>query len=136
MPQAYLQSFLGGALIGLSSALYLLLDGRIAGVSGILSGSLRPLSKDQQRNLTFLLGLVSGPLLYRLGFGAWPSIHFETGLWGLALAGFLVGFGTRLGSGCTSGHGVCGLARFSPRSIAAVFAFLLAGIITVAVLKR
>ncbi|HTV33192.1 MAG TPA: YeeE/YedE thiosulfate transporter family protein [Methylocella sp.] len=136
MPQAYLQSFLGGSLIGLASALYLLLDGRIAGISGILSEGLQTQGNGQPRNLFFLLGLIFGPILYRLGFGAWPSIHFETGLWGLALAGFLVGFGTRLGSGCTSGHGVCGLARFSPRSMAAVLTFLITGIITVAVLKR
>jgi|SRR5208337_4108584 uncharacterized membrane protein YedE/YeeE len=130
--QTYLQSLAGGALIGLASALYLLLDGRVAGVSGILSGSLRASDENQSRNIAFVLGLVLGPVLYRLGFGAWPVVHIGANLRLLALAGLFVGFGTCLGCGCTSGHGVCGLARLSPRSIAAVVTFLIAGIITVA----
>ena len=124
--QTYLQSLAGGALIGLASALYLLLDGRVAGVSGILSGSLRASDENQSRNIAF------GPVLYRLGFGAWPVVHIGANLRLLALAGLFVGFGTCLGCGCISGHGVCGLARLSPRSIAAVVTFLIAGIITVA----
>jgi hypothetical protein len=133
--QTYLQSLTGGALIGLASALYLLLDGRIAGVSGVLSGALRPFDQNQLRNLAFAAGLVLGPVLYRLGFGVWPAVHIEASLWLLALAGLFVGFGTRLGSGCTSGHGVCGLARLSRRSIAAVAVFLTVGVITVAVMN-
>lgn len=133
--QTYLQSFAGGALIGLASAIYLLLDGRVAGVSGILSGACRLSDQSQARNIAFLAGLVLGPALYRLGFGAWPSVHIEAGLGLLAFAGFLVGFGTRLGSGCTSGHGVCGLACLSPRSATAVAVFLFAGIITVAIMN-
>jgi uncharacterized membrane protein YedE/YeeE len=132
----YLQSFVGGALIGLASALYLLADGRIAGVSGIVSGAVRRFDKDQRRNIAFLAGLVLGPSAFRLAFGRWPTVHIEASLWLLALAGLLVGYGTRLGSGCTSGHGVCGLARLSPRSMAAVATFLATGAITVAVMNH
>jgi uncharacterized membrane protein YedE/YeeE len=132
----YLQSFVGGALIGLSAALYLLADGRIAGVSGIVSGALRRFDEDQRRNLAFVAGLVLGPAAYRIGFGHWPSVHVQASLWLLVLAGLLVGYGTRLGSGCTSGHGVCGLARLSPRSMAAVATFLATGAITVAAMNH
>jgi uncharacterized membrane protein YedE/YeeE len=137
MPLTYLHSLIGGALIGLASALFLLLDGRIAGVSGIIGGSLRrPAGENQLRNLFFLFGLVLGPVIYHLGFGGWPVVHFEASLWIFAFAGLLVGFGTRLGSGCTSGHGVCGLARLSRRSIVAVATFLAFGMVTVAVMNR
>jgi len=81
-------------------------------------------------------GLFLGPGIYRLWFGGWPVVHFQASLWVLALAGLLVGFGTRLGSGCTSGHGVCGLARLSRRSIVAVATFLAAGMVTVAAMHR
>src|SRR5271157_4252727 len=135
MPLTYLHSLIGGALIGLASALYLLLDGRIAGVSEIIGGSLRPAGENQLRNLFFLLGLFLGPVIYRLGFGYWPVVHFQASLGILALAGLLVGFGTRLGSGCTSGHGVCGLARLSRRSLVAVAIFLAVAMITVAVMN-
>jgi hypothetical protein len=133
--QLYLQSLAGGALIGLASALYLLLDGRVAGVSGIISGVLHRIDGNWVRNAAFLLGLVLGPLAYLLFFGDWPPTHIDTPLWLLALAGLLVGFGARLGSGCTSGHGVCGLARLSPRSLVAVATFLSTGMITVAVMN-
>jgi len=136
MPLTYLHSLSGGALIGLASALFLLLDGRIAGVCGIIGGSLRPAGENQLRNLSFLFGLFLGPVIYRLGFGGWPVVHFEASLGILAFAGLLVGFGTRLGSGCTSGHGVCGLARLSRRSIVAVATFLAFGMVTVAVMNR
>jgi uncharacterized membrane protein YedE/YeeE len=136
MPLTYLDSLIGGALIGLASALFLLLDGRIAGVSGIIAGSFRPADETQLRNLSFLVGLFLGPMIYHLGFGGWPIVHFQTSLWILALAGLLVGFGTRFGSGCTSGHGVCGLARLSRRSIIAVATFLAVGMITVAAMNR
>jgi uncharacterized membrane protein YedE/YeeE len=136
MPLTYLHSLIGGALIGLASALYLLLDGRIAGVSSIIGGSVRPTGENQPRNLSFLFGLFIGPVIYRLGFGGWPVVHFQANLWVLALAGLFVGFGARLGSGCTSGHGVCGLARLSRRSLVAVATFLSVGIITVALMNR
>lgn len=136
MPLAYLHSLIGGALIGLASALFLLLDGRIAGVSGIIGGSLRPGGENQLRNLAFLLGLPLGPVIYHLVYNGWPPVHFQASLWVLALAGILVGVGTRLGSGCTSGHGVCGLARLSRRSIVAVVTFVAVGMITVATMNR
>ncbi|HET6379248.1 MAG TPA: YeeE/YedE family protein [Methylocella sp.] len=135
MDLTYLYSLAGGALIGLASALYLLLDGRIAGVSGIIGGTLQRIGDNQLRNAAFLLGLLLGPVIYRLSFASWPPVHYGADLWIYAAAGLLVGFGTRLGSGCTSGHGVCGLARLSRRSIAAVATFLLTGIATVAVMN-
>jgi uncharacterized membrane protein YedE/YeeE len=131
----YLQSLEGGALIGLAAALFLLLDGRITGVSGIINGALARIDGDQLRNAAFLVGLLLGPVVYRIAFGAWPAVRIDAG-WGiLAIAGLLVGFGTRLGSGCTSGHGVCGMARLSRRSIAAVAVFLSAGVVTVAAMN-
>lgn len=136
MTVTYLHSLIGGGLIGCASALFLLLDGRIAGVSGIVSGSLHPLSENQLRNLSFLIGLVLGAVLFHLMFGAWPAVHFQSSLAILALAGLFVGFGTRLGSGCTSGHGVCGLSRLSRRSFAAVVTFVAVGMITVALMNR
>ena len=103
---------------------------------GIIGGSLRPAGENQLRNLLFLFGLFLGPVIYRLYFGGWPVVHFEASLGILVFAGLLVGFGTRLGSGCTSGHGVCGLARLSRRSIVAVATFLAFGMLTVAVMNR
>lgn len=135
MLHSYVHSLIGGALIGFASALYLLLDGRIAGVSGIISGALKPPREDQLRSAAFILGLFLGPIIYRVGAGGWPSVHYGGRLWLLALAGVLVGFGTRLGSGCTSGHGVCGLARLSPRSMAAVAVFVTVGVMTVAAMN-
>lgn len=131
----YLQSLAGGALIGLASALFLILDGRVAGVSGIISGALRKIDGNWARNAAFLLGLVLGPLAYRFWFGEWPPVHLQSPLALMALAGLLVGFGARFGSGCTSGHGVCGLARLSPRSIVAVVTFVSAGMIAVATMN-
>jgi len=133
---SYVHSLIGSALIGLASALYFVLDGRIAGISGIISGALKPPHEDRLRNAAFLFGLFLGPILYRMSAGGWPSAHYGGRLSLLALAGALVGFGTRLGSGCTSGHGVCGLARRSPRSMAAVAVFLAAGVVTVAAMNR
>jgi len=121
-------------LIGLSAATLLLLNGRIAGISGLVAG----LGRRGERRLAdtaFLLGLVLGPPLYAGLAGHWPVMRIEAGWPVLALAGLLVGFGTRLGSGCTSGHGVCGLARLSPRSIVAVLVFLATGMMTVALMR-
>jgi hypothetical protein len=131
----YLSSLEGGALIGLAAALFLLLDGRVAGVSGLISGALTRIDQHQLRNAAFLVGLLLGPVVYRLEFGAWPLVRIDAP-WGiLAFAGLLVGFGTRLGSGCTSGHGVCGMARLSRRSIVAVAVFLSTGVLTVAAMN-
>lgn len=121
----YWPSLAGGMLLGLSAGLLLLLNGRIAGISGILG---RLLGGDRLAlNGAFVLGLVCGPLLYRLAFGGPPAVTISTSWPVIALAGLLVGIGTRMGSGCTSGHGILGLARFSKRSFAATASFLLAG---------
>src|SRR5579883_764075 len=136
MSVIYLYSLWGGILIGLASALFLLLDGRIAGVCGIVSGTLLQVDENKLRNAAFAAGLILGPAAYHLVFGGWPVVHFESSPWVFALAGLFVGFGARLGSGCTSGHGVCGLARLSRRSIVAVSIFLAVGMITVAVMNR
>lgn len=132
---SYLPSFVGGLLIGLSAAMLILLNGRVAGVSGIVAGLGRPASGRWLADLAFLLGLMLGPVAFAGLTGAWPQMRIAASLPLLALAGLLVGFGTRLGSGCTSGHGVCGLARLSPRSLAAVLTFLASGAVTAALAR-
>lgn len=126
----------GGALIGGSAALLLLGNGRIAGISGILGGLLGPFGRDTAWRAVFLVGLLLGPVLYRGLAGHWPAVRIEASWPVLAVAGLLVGYGTRLGSGCTSGHGVCGLARLSPRSFAAVAIFMAAAAITVFLVRH
>ncbi|TNC12871.1 YeeE/YedE family protein [Methylobacterium terricola] len=128
----FASAFASGLLIGLSAALFLLLDGRIAGISGLVAGLARPCEPAWRTGFAFLAGLVLGPPAFAFVAGGWPAMRIEASLPVLALAGLLVGFGTRLGSGCTSGHGVCGLARFSPRSAVAVVTFLASGMLTVA----
>lgn len=130
----YLPALGGGALIGLSAATLLLLNGRVAGISGLVAGLGRP-GERRLADAAFLVGLVLGPPVFALLAGHGPAMRIAAGWPVLALAGLLVGFGTRLGSGCTSGHGVCGLARLSPRSIVAVLVFLTTGILTVAVMR-
>ncbi len=129
----YLPSLFGGMLIGLSAFLLLALNGRVAGISGIL-GRLAQ-GANIAINASFVTGLLAGPLLYRAFAGGWPALTVTTPLPLIALAGLLVGFGTRMGSGCTSGHGVVGLARLSPRAFAAVASFLVAGALTVTILR-
>ncbi|AUD00243.1 hypothetical protein QU42_03375 [Bradyrhizobium sp. UASWS1016] len=136
MQQTYLQSLIGGELIGLSAAILLVLNGRIAGVSGMVSGAIQHVSAESISRILFLAGLLFGPLVYRQWFGVWPQIEVTTTLGLMVVGGLLVGFGTRLGSGCTSGHGVCGLARLSPRSFTAVVVFLCTGIATVFVMRK
>ena len=127
--------FIGGILIGASAVLLLLLNGRIAGVSGIFAGLLTRQPPAQRFwRLAFVLGLVAGAAVYRLSVGALP-LELQGGVGLLLVAGVLVGFGTGLGSGCTSGHGVCGLARRSPRSLAATALFMLSAVATVYVAK-
>ena len=125
----------GGALIGLAAALFVLLNGRIAGISGILGGLLRPVRGDLAWRIAFLAGLIGAPLVYGL-FAPLPQpqIEADTGL--LIAAGLIVGLGTRYGAGCTSGHGVCGLSRLSPRSLVATLAFMAAGFVTVYLLRH
>jgi uncharacterized membrane protein YedE/YeeE len=136
MQQTYLNSLIGGGLIGLSAALLLIFNGRIAGVSGMVSDAIERASPERMSRILFLIGLVCGPLVYRGLFGSWPSVRVTTTKGLMLVAGALVGFGTRLGSGCTSGHGVCGLARLSPRSLTAVIAFLCTGILTVFIMRK
>jgi uncharacterized protein len=135
MTPTYLSSTIGGVLIGLSSAIFLLANGRIAGISGIVAGLLQTPSARWVSNFLFVVGLLLGPVLFRSVFDGWPIVRPEGSIALFLVAGLLVGFGTRLGSGCTSGHGVCGLARLSPRSAVAVAAFLAAGVATVALMR-
>jgi uncharacterized protein len=123
-------SLAGGLLLGLASALFILLNGRILGISGIVGGLLRPKQGDVNWRLSFLLGLLVAPLLYLLVAGPIPA-RIDAGWATVVIAGLLVGVGTRYGSGCTSGHGVCGLSRLSPRSLVATLAFMGAGFVTV-----
>jgi uncharacterized protein len=120
----------GGVIIGLAAAMFVLLNGRIAGISGVLGGLLRPAAGDVAWRVAFLAGLLGAPLAYGL-FTQVPEPQVDAGLGALVLAGLLVGVGTRYGAGCTSGHGVCGLSRLSPRSLVATLAFMLAGFVTV-----
>ena len=124
----------GGGLIGLAAAALLLLQGRIAGISGILNGILEPATTDRGWRLAFLAGLIAGAVIViqLQGLPFVPRTTFPLPL--LLAGGFLVGFGTRMGSGCTSGHGVCGMARISPRSIVATVTFLAIGMLTATVL--
>ncbi|MCE3264937.1 MAG: YeeE/YedE family protein [Pseudoduganella sp.] len=128
-------SFAGGLLIGLASVLFLYLNGRIAGISGILGGLLSPARGDVAWRLAFLGGLVAAPLAYGL-FQPLPLPQIDASYPVLVAAGLLVGLGTRYGSGCTSGHGICGLSRLSPRSLVATGAFMLAGFATVFLVRH
>ena len=124
------QSLLGGALIGLSAVLLMALHGRIAGISGILSGIILPLALDWQWRAMFLAGAIAAPLLLTLAGGEIPfSVPVSTD--SLILGGVLVGVGVHFGNGCPSGHGICGIARLSPRSIAAVLVFMATAFVTV-----
>ena len=128
-------SLTGGVLIGIAAAMFALLNGRIAGISGVVGGLLRPASGDVAWRLAFTLGLVGAPLAY-LVFAPWPAPQIDAGYLALVAAGLLVGIGTRYGAGCTSGHGVCGLSRLSPRSLIATAAFMGAGFVTVFVIRH
>jgi len=125
----------GGLLIGVAAAAFVLFNGRIAGISGILGGLLRPVQGDIAWRVAFLAGLVAAPLVYAL-WAPLPAAQIDAGDGALVAAGLLVGIGTRYGSGCTSGHGVCGLSRLSPRSLVATLSFMLAGFVTVFVLRH
>ena len=128
-------ALLGGALLGLSSLLFLLLNGRIAGISSIVSGSFKSLSSSPQWRWSFLLGLVLSPFVLTL-FDYQTSSSIDI-TWPMIIAGgFLVGFGSYLGSGCTSGHGICGIGRLSPRSIVSTCVFMVVAIIVVFISKH
>lgn len=126
-----LSGLIGGLLIGLATVLMMLLNGRIAGISGIIGGLLARRSSEVGWRAVFLAGLLLGAFVYMLATGSSVPVQIQTSLPLLVVAGLLVGFGTRLGSGCTSGHGVSGIARFSKRSIVATLVFIGAAMITV-----
>ena len=125
----------GGVLIGIAVALFALLNGRVAGISGILGGLLSPVKGDVAWRVAFVSGLVGAPIVYAL-FAALPKAQIDASFASLMVAGFLVGIGTRYGAGCTSGHGVCGVSRLSPRSIVATILFMAAGFVTVYVMRH
>lgn len=131
-------SLAGGILVGLAAAVFILMNGRVLGISGILGGLLPPKASDAGWRIAVLLGIFSAPLVYGwlapVGFTQVPRIDAGYGL--LVIAGLLVGLGTRYGSGCTSGHGVCGLARLSPRSLVATLTFMAAGFVVVYVVRH
>ena len=125
----------GGMLIGLATALFVLLNGRIAGISGVLGGLLKPVAGDVLWRAAFVGGLIVAPLVYAL-FSVVPAVQIDAEYGALVLAGLLVGVGTRYGAGCTSGHGVCGLSRLSLRSLVATATFMGAGFVTVFVVRH
>ena len=134
-----LASLTGGLLVGLAAALFLLVNGRIAGISGILggivAGLLRAATEGLSWRLAFVVGLLMAPWLYRL-LSPLPPIQIDAGFPLLIIAGVLVGVGTRYGGGCTSGHGICGLSRLSTRSAMATLCFMLCGVATVFVVRH
>lgn len=125
----------GGMMIGIATAILLLLAGRIAGISGIVGGLFRLQPGDIGWRLAFVAGLMLAPFIWQL-FKELPLIQINTSYLLMALAGLIVGLGTRYGSGCTSGHGVCGLSRLSPRSIVATLTFITAGVVTVYLIRH
>ena len=128
-------SLAGGILLGLASAMFILINGRILGISGIIGGLLRPTSGDVSWRLAFVLGMLVAPLLYLL-LAKPAAVRIDASWATLVIAGLLVGVGTRFGSGCTSGHGICGLSRLSPRSLVATLAFMGAGFVTVYLMRH
>jgi uncharacterized membrane protein YedE/YeeE len=130
-----IQSLIGGILIGLSAVLLMALHGRVAGMTGILSGVIPPVASDWRWRAAFLAGAILAPVIYLASGGVIPfEVPVTTGA--LVLGGLLVGIGVHFGNGCPSGHGVCGLARFSPRSLAAVLTFMLTAFATVFVVRH
>lgn len=134
---SWIRAGIGGAMIGLAAATLYAFNGRIAGISGVLGGLLfdRQASDTPWRTL-FIIGLVAGAAIAGLSSPVFAQATLQAGWPGMVLAGLIVGFGTRMGSGCTSGHGVCGIARLSARSIVATASFMLAGFATVFVTRH
>ena len=130
-----LSAITGGVLIGIAAALFLLVNGRIAGISGIVGGLLRPSLPDVFWRIAFIAGLILAPTLYG-AFVYLPALKIDADYATLLVAGLLVGIGTRYAAGCTSGHGVCGLARLSPRSLVATLLFIASGVATVYVARH
>ena len=130
----FMTAFLGGALLGLAVVGYLYVHGRIAGISGLIAQVLNPATIFKTPAIWFLSGLIVVPFMYSQL--ATPTIQLDANPWMMIVAGLLVGFGTRLGSGCTSGHGICGISRLSKRSIVATLTFMLAGVVTVYMIRH
>lgn len=128
-------SLAGGVLIGLAAALFVIFNGRIAGISGIIGGLIKPQRGDISWRAAFVGGLIIAPFLYALFFKL-PDVQIEADTPTLIIAGLIVGLGTRYGSGCTSGHGVCGISRLSPRSVVATLVFMAAGFLTVYLVRH
>lgn len=131
----WLTALVGGVLIGLSATLLLAFNGRIAGISGMVNGAITFTKKEVWRWM-FLFGMLLGGMLYEYGFASLPTPTSTFAPWAMIVGGLLVGFGTRMGSGCTSGHGVCGLGRLSVRSLVAVLTFVITAILTVFVVRH
>ena len=130
-----IQSLIGGVMIGLSAVLLMALHGRVAGMTGILTGVIPPVASDWRWRAAFLVGAILAPVIYLAAGGVIPfEVPVSTGA--LVFGGLLVGIGVHFGSGCPSGHGICGLARLSPRSLAAVLTFMLTAFITVFVVRH
>jgi uncharacterized membrane protein YedE/YeeE len=129
-------AFFGGILLGLAAALYVILHGRILGISGIVSGLLSPKEGDVNWRLSLVLGLLSAPILASLFFDLHTVTIIDADWITIMIAGLLVGFGANYGSGCTSGHGVCGLSRLSPRSLVATVSFMGSGFCIVFVIRH
>jgi uncharacterized membrane protein YedE/YeeE len=131
-------SLIGGLLLGVASAVFILINGRILGISGILGGLLPPKVGDISWRVAFLLGMLAAPTVFMTlapaGFASEPRI--DAGFWTVIVAGLLVGIGTRYASGCTSGHGVCGLSRLSPRSLVATLSFMGTGFFIVYIVRH
>ena len=128
-------ALIGGLLIGIAAALLVLLNGRIAGISGIVGGLLRPSRGDFAWRVAFLGGMIGAPLVYT-AFRTFPAVTIAAGYPLLIVAGLLVGVGTRYGGGCTSGHGVCGISRLSLRSLIATLTFIFAGVVAVYLMRH
>jgi uncharacterized protein len=126
----------GGLLIGTSASLLLILNGRIAGISGIVAGLFQRDLREVARRAAFVVGVVLAPFFYVALFGPLPPVTFDASAGLIVVAGLLVGFGTRLGSGCTSGHGVCGLSRGSPRSLLATGIFMFTAVVMVLITRH
>lgn len=128
-------SLLGGIILGLASALMLVLFGRIMGISGIVGNALERPKNDTLWRIVFIAGLISSAIFFAPFVDITRTVPTETNVWLIVLAGLLVGYGTRLGSGCTSGHGICGISRLSVRSLVATGVFMASGIATVAIMQ-
>jgi len=126
----------GGAMIGAAAVLFMFLNGRVAGISGILGGLTTPRKSDIAWRLAFTLGLIAAPVAYVAAGQTMPALSFQAPTALLVIAGLLVGFGSQVGNGCTSGHGVCGMARLSSRSIAATVTFMTTAGVTVYVMRH